>query len=66
MNPGTLDVSRSSDVGIKGASGHDNSGETGDARSTDVEMSDMRDCGANDSYFQQDTLTPHHTFAIKV
>jgi len=64
VNPGTLDVSRSSHVGNKGASGHGSSGETFDARSADVEMSDTRDCGANDIYFQQRTSTPNHTFTI--
>jgi len=61
VNP---DVSRSSHVGIKGPSGHGNSGETFDARSADVEMPDTRDCGANDLYFQQGTSTPNHTFTI--
>jgi len=50
VNPGTLDVSRSSHVGIKGASGHGNSGETFNAHSADVEMSDTRDCGAIMTY----------------
>lgn len=64
VNPGTLDVGRSSDVGVNGASGHGNSGEIGDTCSYDVEMSDMRDCVPNDSYFQRDTATPDHAFTI--
>ena len=65
VNPGTLNVGRSSDVGINGASGHGNSGETGNTFSYDVEMSDTRDCVPNDySYFQRDTAIPDHTFTI--
>ena len=40
-----------SNVSINGASSPGNSGKTGNACSADVEMSDMRDCVANDSYF---------------
>ena len=57
VNPGILNVGRSSDVGINGASGHGNSVETGNTCSCDVEMPDMRDCVPNDSYFQRDTAT---------